>query len=78
MPNDFFWPKQKNPGNEKEAESKFKEIAEAYEVLKDDQQRRRYDRSGFDGLNGQSGAFHDPFDIFQEMFSDSFGLMFGS
>merc|ERR1719300_241597 len=68
------WHPDKNPENAKEAESKFKEIAEAYEVLSDERQRRQYDHGGFDGLNGFGfGGMHDPFDIFQEMFSDSFG-----
>ncbi len=54
----------KNPGN-KEAEEKFKEAAEAYSVLSDEQKRARYDQFGADGLknNGFSSAgFHD-FDI---------------
>jgi len=41
----------KNPGN-KEAEGKFKECAEAYEVLSDVEKRRRYDQFGHDGLRG--------------------------
>merc|ERR1719166_634804 len=66
------WHPDKNPNNEKEAEEKFKEIGEAYGVLSDQQQRRIYDRRGFDGLHGpRAGGFHDPFDIFQDMFADS-------
>ena len=42
-----------NPGD-KEAEEKFKEAANAYQVLCDDDQRQRYDRFGFDGLKGYS------------------------
>ena len=42
----------KNPDNKKEAEVKFKECAEAYEVLSDPEKRRRYDQFGHDGLRG--------------------------
>ena len=44
----------KNPGN-KEAEEKFKEAAEAYSVLSDDQKRQQYDQFGFNGPNGFGG-----------------------
>ena len=50
----------KNPGN-KEAEDKFKEAAEAYEVLHDPQKRTTYDQFGHQGVNsnfGQTG-FND-------------------
>lgn len=46
----------KNPGDA-EAEEKFKEAAEAYEVLTDSQKRERYDRYGHDGLKGGMGGF---------------------
>ncbi|HPD17413.1 MAG TPA: molecular chaperone DnaJ [Planctomycetota bacterium] len=42
----------RNPDNRKEAEERFKEIAEAYEVLSDPEKRRRYDQYGPDGLKG--------------------------
>jgi len=42
----------KNPENRAEAEEKFKEVAEAYDVLSDAQKRRRYDLSGHEGLRG--------------------------
>lgn len=44
----------KNPGD-KEAEEKFKEAAEAYEVLSDPQKRQRYDQYGFAGMGGANG-----------------------
>ncbi|MCH5308469.1 MAG: molecular chaperone DnaJ [Prevotella sp.] len=69
----------RNPGD-KEAEEKFKEAAEAYNVLHDPKSRQQYDRFGFEGLHG-SGGFDDIFrggasmnmdDIFS-MFGDIFG-----
>ncbi len=63
----------KNPGD-KEAEEKFKEAAEAYEVLSDSERRARYDRFGFNdpGTGGFSGS--SPFDIFEQFFgSGGFG-----
>ena len=45
----------KNPGN-KEAEDKFKEATEAYEVLSDDEKRQIYDQYGFAGLDGMGAG----------------------
>ena len=66
----------KNPDN-KEAEEKFKEAAEAYSVLSDPDKKARYDQFGFEGVNGAggggfSGAGMDINDIFS-MFGDIFG-----
>jgi len=62
----------RNPGN-KEAEEQFKEAAEAYEVLSDQDKRRRYDQFGHDGVRGANTRdFHDVNDIFSA-FGDIFG-----
>ncbi|MEQ9825144.1 MAG: molecular chaperone DnaJ [Puniceicoccaceae bacterium] len=65
----------KNPGDAA-AEAKFKEISEAYDILKDPDKRAAYDRYGhaaFQGggmgpRGGAGGGFSDPFDIFREVF----------
>ena len=56
------------------AEHKFKEAAEAYEVLHDPEKRRRYDRFGHEGVRSQGGGFggFDPMDIFKD-FMGGFG-----
>ena len=67
----------KNPGD-KAAEEQFKELGQAYEALSDPQKRAAYDQYGhaaFDPRSrasrggGSGGGFHDPFDIFREVFS---------
>lgn len=63
----------KNPGD-KAAEEKFKEAAEAYDVLGDDQKRARYDQFGHAGMGGGGGGaqYQDINDIFNQ-FGDIFG-----
>jgi molecular chaperone DnaJ len=67
----------RNPGN-KEAEDRFKEAAEAYEVLRDKEKRHIYDRFGHEGLEGRgySGfrGFEDIFSNFGDIFEDFFGF----
>ncbi len=70
----------RNPGD-KEAEEKFKEAAEAYEVLSDEGKRSRYDQFGFAGVDpnygaGQSGAGFGGFGDFGDL-GDIFGSFFG-
>ena len=66
-----------NPDNP-EAEQRFKEAAEAYEVLRDPERRARYDQFGHAGVgnNGDFGGFGSAEDIFAH-FGDIFGDMFG-
>ena len=68
----------KNPGN-KEAEEKFKEAAEAYEVLSNNEKKQRYDQFGHAGMKGSAGGFGGGMnmeDIFSQ-FGDIFGGGFG-
>jgi molecular chaperone DnaJ len=67
----------KNPGDE-EAIARFKEAADAFEVLSDSEKRARYDQFGHAGVNGQGGAHHftdveDIFSAFGSVFGDLFG-----
>lgn len=66
----------RNPGD-KEAEEKFKEAAEAYEVLSDEQKKAQYDRFGHDGMRGAaSGGFGGGGMNMEDIFSH-FGDIFG-
>ncbi len=68
----------KNPGNA-ESEEKFKELAEAYEILSHPEKRSRYDQFGHQGVNGNGGfqGFDNINDIFSH-FGDIFGNFGGS
>ncbi|MDD4150117.1 MAG: molecular chaperone DnaJ [Bacteroidales bacterium] len=74
----------KNPGDAS-AEDKFKEAAEAYEILSNADKKSRYDQFGHAGLSGAGGggygggmSFEDIFSRFGDVFGDGFGGGFGS
>jgi molecular chaperone DnaJ len=68
----------KNP-SDKAAEEKFKELGEAYEALSDPQKRAAYDQYGHAAFDPRmragrgGGGFHDPFEIFREVFGGGLG-----
>lgn len=67
----------KNP-EDPEAEDRFKELGEAYEIVSDPEKRAAYDRYGHaafgtGGGAGAGGGFHDPFDLFREVFGANGG-----
>ncbi len=64
-----------NRDNQKEAEEKFKEAAEAYEVLSDDEKRDRYNRYGHAGVDGS--GFNQGFGGFEDIFEDIFDVFGG-
>jgi DnaJ-class molecular chaperone len=78
------WHPDKNVNNKEAAESKFKEVSEAYEVLSDPQKKATYDQFGEEGLRadmgGQSGfsGFRDPFSVFETFFGPGSSFHFSS
>lgn len=68
----------RNPGDSA-AEEQFKEISQAYDILIDTEKRAAYDRYGyaaFQGAGASGGGFHDPFDLFREVFGSGGGGIF--
>lgn len=68
----------KNPGN-KDAEEKFKEATEAYEVLGDDEKKSAYDQFGFAGVEGMGSGgqgFSQTFQGFEDLFGGDFSSIF--
>lgn len=65
----------RNKGDKKASEAKFKTIQEAYSVLSDGQKRSTYDQFGHDAVNGAGagGGFHSSSFDFGDIFSDMFG-----
>lgn len=83
------WHPDKNPDNKEEAEKKFKEVAEAYEILSDKSKRDEYDRFGSDRVrqtgssssdfsSGFNFTFRSPDEVFREFFAgqDPFASFF--
>ncbi len=71
------WHPDRNQGD-KNAESTFKEISEAYQVLSDPEKRQAYDRFGHQGLSGSGFRPFTGFEEIFESFGDIFGDFFGS
>lgn len=68
----------RNPGDSA-AEEHFKELSQAYDILIDPEKRAAYDRYGyaaFQGAGAARGGFHDPFDLFREVFGSGGGGIF--
>ena len=62
----------KNP-DDPQAEERFKEVGEAYEMLSNEEKRAAYDRFGHAAFSGGGQRSHDPFDLFREAFGGSGG-----
>lgn len=85
------WHPDKNPNNQTEANRRFREISEAYEVLSDSKKRKMYDKYGknFNKAQPDSGNdffsfggfdhfnFRDPEEVFREFFGGTIGDIFG-
>lgn len=69
----------RNPDNVEEAETNFKKVAEAYNVLKDKNSRSIYDQLGEEGIKSSGGGASNvnPFDIFSDIFGGMGGSPFG-
>ncbi len=69
----------RNPDNA-EAEEHFKELSQAYDILIDPEKRAAFDRFGYAAFQGagagSGGGFHDPFDLFREVFGSGGGGIF--
>ena len=62
------WHPDKNPNNKEEANKKFQEISEAFDVLSDSSKRSSYDNFGMDSINDNGGPNINPEDIFSQFF----------
>ena len=67
----------RNKNNKEEAEKKFKDISNAYNILSDKNKKQMYDQFGEEGLKGgMGGANFNPFSMFEEMFGNNQGFHF--
>ena len=72
-----YHPDKSNSANKEKNEKKFKEISNAYEVLKDKEKRSLYDKYGEQAINNGAGGNSNPFDIFESFFGNGTGGPFG-